>query len=108
MAEFKEKGNQYFKEQNYEKAIEFYSKAIEAEPSNHIFYSNRSLTYFKMNMFVESLKDADMSIEYNSSWAKGFQRKGAAEGKMGKLWQAFISYSIGNIHDPANAGINNE
>jgi len=34
-------GNEAFAKKDFKTAIEFYSKAILQEPSNHIFFSNR-------------------------------------------------------------------
>ena len=36
------KGNDAFKLGNFEEAIDFFSKAIEVDPTNHVLYSNRS------------------------------------------------------------------
>ena len=33
--------------ENYEKAIELYSKAIELDDKNAIYFNNRSFAYFK-------------------------------------------------------------
>ena len=108
MAEFKEKGNEYFKKGEYDEALKLYSQAIDSEPSNHIFYSNRSACYFKLGKYQESLNDAKKCVEINHSWAKGYQRKGLAENKLNLLWQGFVSYSIGSLYDTKNDSIQNE
>lgn len=66
----KEEGNAHIQKQNYEQAIESYSKAIEAEPTNHILYSNRSLAYNKRCLWKEGLCDAQKSVELNPNWVK--------------------------------------
>ena len=43
--EWKSQGNAALKKKDFGKAVECYSKAIEMEPSNHTFYSNRSAAY---------------------------------------------------------------
>lgn len=40
--EFKNQGNDFFKQKDFDKAIEYYTKAIEADPTNAILYSNRA------------------------------------------------------------------
>jgi tetratricopeptide (TPR) repeat protein len=40
-------GNKAYLAKKYEEAIEFYSKAIEADPLNPIFYSNRKFLPIK-------------------------------------------------------------
>ncbi len=36
------KGNAAFSAGNFPEAIDFFSKAIEVDPKNHVLYSNRS------------------------------------------------------------------
>ena len=42
--ELKDKGNQAFKEKEYQKAINFFTEAIEIDSSDHITFSNRYIT----------------------------------------------------------------
>ena len=42
---YKALGNSAFQEGNFYEAIEHFTKAIELNPNDHIFYSNRSGTY---------------------------------------------------------------
>lgn len=41
----KVQGNEYFKKGNYEKAIECYTKAIENDSSQAVYYMNRAIAY---------------------------------------------------------------
>lgn len=41
----KNQGNEYFKKGNYEKAIECYTKAIEKDSSQAVYYMNRAIAY---------------------------------------------------------------
>ena len=43
--EHKAKGNEFFKNQEFAKAIEAFSEAIEEDPTDHVFFSNRSACY---------------------------------------------------------------
>lgn len=60
--EYKNKGNEFFKEGKYEEAIEQYTKAIEANNKEPSFYSNRSGAYFNLNKYEEALNDAEQCI----------------------------------------------
>jgi tetratricopeptide (TPR) repeat protein len=44
----KEKGNQYFKIGEYEKAIVEYSAAIKKDSTSNVFYLNRAMAYLKL------------------------------------------------------------
>jgi tetratricopeptide (TPR) repeat protein len=41
-------GNEYFKEEKYEQAIEYYSKAMELDPSDAILPANRAIALIKV------------------------------------------------------------
>lgn len=59
--DLKELGNKAFSNKNYEEAIQFYTKAIEnAEQGDeiHVYYSNRSATYFEQQNYKLALEDA--------------------------------------------------
>ena len=86
--ELKSKGNEFFKQGQFELALEFYSKALEISPSNHIALSNRSLTFFKLERYDSALEEADKCIQANKSWAKGYLRKAAALNALGKSKEA--------------------
>jgi len=69
-AEAKAKGNSFFLNKQYPEAIEWYTKAIKAEPNDSTFYSNRSAAYMGVNKFKEALADAEMCIKIQPKWVK--------------------------------------
>ena len=84
----KELGNEQFKAKNFEKAIEFYSQAIDANPSDHTIYGNRSASYHNLKNFEQALADGNKCVELKPDWAKGYQRKAMALHGLGKLAEA--------------------
>ena len=68
---FKALGNTAFQEGNFYEAIEHFTKAIELNPSDHIFYSNRSGAYASLKQYSKALEDAEKCVELKSDWAKG-------------------------------------
>ena len=68
----KDLGNQQFKLKNFEKAVEFYTQAIEENPSDHTVYGNRSASYHNMHQFDKALADGEKCIELKPDWAKGY------------------------------------
>ena len=75
--ELKELGNACMKAQSpdYNKAILFYTKALVVDENNHVVLSNRSLAYYKLNMFEDALADAEKAVRIAPEWAKGYLRK---------------------------------
>lgn len=100
--ELKAQGNAAFAAKDFEKAIEFFSKAIEAAPSNHVLYSNRSASFASLKQFDKAFQDAQKTIEINPSWAKGYSRVAAAEFGLGKLDDAEKSYEKALELDSSN------
>ena len=91
----KEKGNIEFQSQNFKKAIECYTKAIELEATNHTLYSNRSAAYKSNGQFSEALEDANKCISLQPDWAKGYVRKGTVYATQNKLDLAEEVYKNG-------------
>jgi len=75
---YKQKGNEAFKKGDHAMAIENYTYATECDPNCPIYYTNRSLAYFKMGQVEKSLRDANKAISKDPKWHKGFYRAGAA------------------------------
>merc|ERR1719426_388027 len=55
----KDSATDAFKAQDYEKAVEDLTAAIALDPSNQVFFSNRSVAYTAMQMYEKALEDAD-------------------------------------------------
>lgn len=102
--EYKAEGNKYFAAKEFEKAIEAFTKAIEASPEpNHVLYSNRSGSYASLKEYGQALKDADECVKINPSWAKGYNRVGGAQFGLGNLEDAQKAYEKCLSLDPSNA-----
>lgn len=71
MAEnYKEQGNSQFNKGDYVAAEKSYTKAIELDPHNPLFYTNRSAAYFKMKLFIKSIEDSKKAISLDPNSAK--------------------------------------
>ena len=56
-----------------------YTKAIKAEPENHVFFSNRSQAFLKLSKVTKALEDADKCIALAPTFVKGYHRKARLE-----------------------------
>eukprot|EP00878_Enallax_costatus_P004085 GHUV01004311.1.p1 GENE.GHUV01004311.1~~GHUV01004311.1.p1 ORF type:complete len:462 (+),score=153.33 GHUV01004311.1:746-2131(+) len=101
-AELKAKGNAAFSSGNYEEAVTFFSQAIEADPTNHVLYSNRSAAEASLKRYTKALKDARKCVELKPDWAKGYSRLGAAYYGLEDWDDAIKAYEDGLHIDPNN------
>jgi len=101
-AEFKEKGNQALSAGRDKEAVEHYSSAIALDNTNHVFFSNRSAAYCKLQQYEKALEDANECIKLNPTWSKGYSRKASALEFMGRFNDAADAYKDGLKVDPNN------
>jgi len=90
--EFKAEGNKFFRAHNYEKAVEFYSKAAECDPKNPVFYANRAICHIRMENYGLAIEDANKGIEANKSYVKSYYRLGTAHAALGKYKEAIADF----------------
>ncbi|KAI5964164.1 STI1 [Candida pseudojiufengensis] len=102
--EYKAEGNKYFAAKEFQKAIDSFTKAIEAssEP-NHVLYSNRSGSYASLKDWPQALKDAEKCVSLDPSWAKGYTRLAGAQFGFGNFEDAEKAYKKCLELDPSNA-----
>ena len=93
--ELKSKGNECFKKGQFELALEFYAKALDVSPSNHVALSNRSLAFYKLERYDAALDEANKCVKANNSWAKGYIRKATALNALGKHKEAKATCVVG-------------
>ena len=102
--EFKQQGNDAFRQKNFKEAIEYFTKAIQAsETPSHVLYSNRSACYTSLHEYIDALKDAEECVKINPTWAKGYNRVGAAEFGLGQYEESIKSYQKALELEPTNA-----
>jgi stress-induced-phosphoprotein 1 len=104
-ASFKEQGNKFLQAGAYDEAIEAYTKAIEMDSTDHIFYSNRSAAYLSKGDAELALSDGEKCIELNESFAKGYSRKGAALHALKRYDDAIECYNKGLEVAPNDSGL---
>lgn len=73
---FKDEGNAFVKKQDFAKAVEMYSKAIELDSKVSIFYSNRAFAELKMDNFQTCMTDCTLAIELDPKNVKAYHRRG--------------------------------
>mmetsp|Transcript_16544 Transcript_16544/g.25020 ORF Transcript_16544/g.25020 Transcript_16544/m.25020 type:complete len:566 (+) Transcript_16544:121-1818(+) len=93
--EMKALGNAALQGGNYTEAIEHYTKAIQLDGSNHVYYSNRSAAYLSKGDANNALEDAISCLGLNPQFSKGYSRKGAALHALKRYNDAIAAYEEG-------------
>lgn len=117
--EDKELGDAFFRKGDHEDAIRLWSSSIEKAKGEEsstsdkdsllkTLYSNRSAAYLKLHDYEKSVSDANICIEYDRVWAKGYYRKGLALRGMKRLTHAMEAYEVAHKLAPEDLSILNE
>ena len=103
----KQKGNDMMKSEKYREAIECYSKAIELNRANAVYYCNRAAAYSKVSDHQAAVDDCDRALHIDPKYSKAFGRKGIAYGLMNKHREAKECYEHALQLDPNNESYKN-
>ncbi|XP_065194292.1 serine/threonine-protein phosphatase 5-like [Sycon ciliatum] len=90
--DLKTKANKFFNDKQFPEAIELYSEAIKVNPSNAIYFGNRSIAYLRTESYGWALDDATKAISLDSSYLKGYYRRATANMALGKYKAALTDY----------------
>lgn len=88
---------------HYVQAVEGYSKAIELNPLNHIYWSNRAFAHIKIEEYGAAIQDATKAIELDPTYAKAFYRRGDAQFALSHFKDAVANFRFAaklNPRDP--------
>ena len=90
---------------NTTEAIEQYTKAINVDGSNAVYYSNRSAAYLKKGDAHNALNDAEACLGLDPQFAKGYSRKGAALHALKRYNDSIAAYKQGLEKFPGDPGL---
>uniref|UniRef100_A0A8B9YQD0 RNA polymerase II-associated protein 3 n=1 Tax=Bos mutus grunniens TaxID=30521 RepID=A0A8B9YQD0_BOSMU len=98
----KDRGNAFFKEGKYERAIECYTRGIAADGANALLPANRAMAYLKIQKYEEAEKDCTQAVLLDGSYSKAFARRGTARTFLGKLSEAKQDFETVLLLEPGN------
>lgn len=90
---FKQEGNAHYKAGAYKEAVDAYTKAIDADPENSIYYGNRSMAYMQTRDYDAALRDTLESTRLAPGNPKTLVRLGKLYTSLGRFQDAISTFS---------------
>lgn len=97
--EEKDKGNEFYKAKQFEEALAQYDKAIELDPTEMTFLTNKAAVYFEKKEYETCVKECEKAIEVGrenradfKKLAKAYSRMAAAYFKLKDYYNAKTYY----------------
>jgi len=103
--ELKGLGNAALQAGAFADAVRHYTGAISLDPSNHIYFSNRSAAHLSAGNAEAAVADGEACVELKPDWPKAHSRVGAALHKLGRLGDAVGAFTRGLELCPGDAGL---
>uniref|UniRef100_A0A8C1VGB1 Small glutamine-rich tetratricopeptide repeat-containing protein beta n=1 Tax=Cyprinus carpio TaxID=7962 RepID=A0A8C1VGB1_CYPCA len=100
--QLKNEGNNHMKEENYSSAVDCYTKAIELDQRNAVYYCNRAAAHSKLGHYTEATGDCERAIAIDPSYSKAYGRMGLALTSMSKYPEAISYFNKALVLDPEN------
>uniref|UniRef100_A0A8C9VWK5 Small glutamine-rich tetratricopeptide repeat-containing protein alpha n=1 Tax=Scleropages formosus TaxID=113540 RepID=A0A8C9VWK5_SCLFO len=98
----KTEGNDQMKVDNFNAAVEFYSKAIQLNPKSAVYYCNRAAAYSKLGNYAGAVQDCELAIGIDPNYSKAYGRMGLALASLNKHTDAVTYYKKALELDPEN------
>ncbi|KAJ8553489.1 hypothetical protein K7X08_024167 [Anisodus acutangulus] len=98
----KEKGNQAFKEKQWQKAIGFYTEAIKLNGNSATYFSNRAAAQLEMGNFLQAEDDSSKAIDLDKKNVKAYLRRGTAREMLGYYKEAIEDFRYALVLEPTN------
>ncbi|CAF3541444.1 unnamed protein product [Rotaria sp. Silwood1] len=105
---YKDCGNYQFKQKSYSQAIEYYTKAIECDPTCAIYFANRAQCQLFEQRYGACEADCTLAIQIDQNYLKAYYRRSLARIELKKIEQARKDLEYILIHEPLNNDAKNK
>ncbi|KAA1083615.1 hypothetical protein PGT21_001495 [Puccinia graminis f. sp. tritici] len=100
-------GNQLVSQRDFSAAIAKYTEAIQLDPTNPVYYSNRAAAQSQLGAHDEAIEDALKALEVDPTFAKAYSRLGHGYFSSCQYEKAVEAYEKGLELEPDNTTIRN-
>ena len=105
----KAQGNEFYKKKDFENALKLYQQAIDTNPEEITFYTNKAAVYFEMKKYDDCIQWCDNGIEaikgkaYDyTKLAKALARKANAQLQLKKFDESIATYQSALLEDQSH------
>jgi tetratricopeptide (TPR) repeat protein len=99
---YNEIGDEYYFQNDYNKAIEFYTKAIDLDSDNAIYYYNRGTGYHALKKYEKAIADYTKAIKRKPNNATFYNNRGLSYYELNEYEKAIADFSEVIKLDPNN------
>eukprot|EP01038_Epipyxis_sp_PR26KG_P015698 gene15698-21241_t len=98
----RERGNQEFKNGNFNAAVKSYTKCLGLKSKNYIAFSNRAMAYLKLKEYHRAVVDCTCALSIEENHIKSLLRRATAYNSIGKHRAALKDLLKAYELDPTN------
>ena len=98
----KDKGNEYFKNKEYEQSFNCYSKSLALNDQNAVVYANRAMTCIRLSKLCQAVSDCSQALMIDPHYTKALARRGMVHHKCGRYYEAKMDFNACVEQDPEN------
>ncbi|XP_076391630.1 small glutamine-rich tetratricopeptide repeat-containing protein alpha isoform X3 [Megachile rotundata] len=103
----KNEGNALMKAEKYHEALANYTKAIQLDGRNAVYYCNRAAAYSKIGNHQQAIKDCHTALSIDPLYSKAYGRLGLAYSSLDRHKEAKESYQKALDMEPDNESYKN-
>jgi len=98
----KTEGNNLMRTEKFSEALQMYTKAIEIDGSNPVFYCNRAAAHSKMDNHGQAVEDCQRAVDMDPNYSKAYGRLGLAYSSMDRHKEAVENFKKALQLEPDN------
>lgn len=98
----KNEGNEFMKSERHREALEKYTRAIELDPTNPVYFCNRAAAHFKLGENEAAVADCTAALALQPDYGKAHSRLGLALTALERHREARMAYARAAALEPDN------